>query len=164
MALRLNQKIFWQSVLLLNRQGLTSGNNFISCTCFLSLAIIGLVLIQRGKGADAGAALGGGGGGASGTVFGAAGAANFLSRSTAILATGFFISSLTLAYMASRHEAPTSVTESAISESVIKEVPDAADEIPVDVPVTEEMTSDVPAAEISVEAPVSTGSDVPAAE
>jgi len=128
---------------------------------FLSLAIIGLVLLQRGKGADAGAALGGGG--ASGTVFGAAGAANFLSRSTAILATGFFISSLTLAYLAGRHEAPASVTESAITESVILEAPDAADEIPVDVPVVN-TASDVPAAEIPVEAPASTDSDVPATE
>ncbi len=127
---------------------------------FLSLTIIGLVLLQRGKGADAGAALGGGG--ASGTVFGAAGAANFLSRSTAILATGFFISSLTLAYLASKHEAPASVTESVVSESVIQQAPaDAVDEIPVDVPVVES-ASDVPAADIPVEAPASTGSDIPA--
>ena len=129
---------------------------------FLSLAIIGLVLLQRGKGADAGAALGGGG--ASGTVFGAAGAANFLSRSTAILATGFFISSLTLAYLASRHEAPASVTESVISESVIQDASEPTDGIPVDVPVVENAASDVPAADIPVEAPASTGADVPATE
>ena len=64
---------------------------------FLSLGLIGLVLIQHGKGADAGAAFGSG---ASGTVFGATGAANFLSRATAVIATLFFITSLTLAWYA----------------------------------------------------------------
>ena len=113
----------------------------------LSLAIIGLVLLQRGKGADAGAALGGGGGGASGSVFGAQGASNFLSRSTAILATGFFVSSLTLAYMASSSsKAPSSVTEETIvTESVQPSIMD-----------------DVPMAEDA--APASDQSDIPAAE
>ncbi|MEW7978141.1 MAG: preprotein translocase subunit SecG [Candidatus Sedimenticola endophacoides] len=64
---------------------------------FLSLGLIGLVLIQHGKGADAGAAFGSG---ASGTVFGAAGSANFLSRATALLASLFFVTSLTLAWFA----------------------------------------------------------------
>lgn len=64
---------------------------------FLSLGLIGLVLMQHGKGADAGAAFGSG---ASGTVFGATGAANFLSRATAVLATLFFVTSLTLAWYA----------------------------------------------------------------
>ncbi len=64
---------------------------------FLSLGLIGLILIQHGKGADAGAAFGSG---ASGTVFGAEGSANFLSRATALLATLFFITSLTLAWHA----------------------------------------------------------------
>mgnify|MGYP003572980289 CR=1 FL=1 len=61
---------------------------------FLALGLIGMVLMQHGKGADAGAAFGSG---ASGTVFGAQGAANFLSRSTAVLATLFFVTSLALA-------------------------------------------------------------------
>lgn len=64
----------------------------------ISVSLIGLVLIQHGKGADAGAAFGAG---ASGTVFGAKGSANFLSRSTAALAAAFFITSLALAYMVS---------------------------------------------------------------
>jgi preprotein translocase subunit SecG len=64
---------------------------------FLSLGLIGLILIQHGKGADAGAAFGSG---ASGTVFGAQGSANFLSRATALLATLFFVTSLTLAWHA----------------------------------------------------------------
>ena len=60
-------------------------------------ALIGLVLLQQGKGADMGAAFGAG---ASQTVFGARGSANFLSRTTSVLATIFFITSLTLAYFA----------------------------------------------------------------
>lgn len=63
----------------------------------IAVAIIGLILLQQGKGADAGAAFGGG---SSGTVFGSQGSGNFLSRTTAILATLFFITSLSLAYMA----------------------------------------------------------------
>jgi len=64
----------------------------------IALAIIGLVMLQQGRGADAGAGFGG----ASNSVFGARGAASFLSRSTAILATVFFLTSLTLAYLASK--------------------------------------------------------------
>ncbi len=60
----------------------------------LGLGIIGLILMQQGKGADAGAAFGTG---SAGSVFGAQGAASFLSRATAILATLFFITSLGLA-------------------------------------------------------------------
>jgi len=65
----------------------------------VSLAIIGLVLLQHGKGADMGSGFGGG---TSGSLFGATGSANFLSRATAVLATVFFISSLGLAYLASQ--------------------------------------------------------------
>ncbi len=68
--------------------------------------IIGLILVQRGKGAETGAAFGSG---ASATVFGAKGSANFLSRSTAVLATLFFATSLSLAYLGSQRPAPTSV-------------------------------------------------------
>jgi preprotein translocase subunit SecG len=65
----------------------------------IALGIIALVLLQRGKGADAGAAFGAG---ASGTVFGSRGAGSFFSRATAVLATAFFASSLTLAYLSSQ--------------------------------------------------------------
>ncbi|MCH7980583.1 MAG: preprotein translocase subunit SecG [Proteobacteria bacterium] len=75
----------------------------------LALLIIILVLMQRGKGADAGAAFGAG---ASGTVFGSRGSSSFFSRATAILATAFFASSLTLAYMSSQGvEGPSSLLE-----------------------------------------------------
>jgi len=62
----------------------------------IAVLMIGAVLLQRGKGAEAGAAFGAG---ASGTVFGARGSANFLSRTTAVLATLFFVTSLSLAYL-----------------------------------------------------------------
>lgn len=74
----------------------------------VSAAIIGLVLIQRGKGAEAGAAFGAG---ASGTVFGAKGSANFLSRSTAVMATVFFLTSLGLAYLGSQRPVSRSLLE-----------------------------------------------------
>ena len=75
----------------------------------LALGIVGLVLLQRGRGADAGAGFGAG---ASGTVFGARGSASFLSRMTAVLATLFFLTSLGLSYLFSRGtDAPTSVMD-----------------------------------------------------
>ncbi|CAI8954517.1 preprotein translocase subunit SecG [Methylocaldum szegediense] len=67
----------------------------------VALAIIGLVLLQQGRGADAGAGFGGG---ASSSLFGARGAASFLSRTTAILATLFFMTSLSLAYLADKQD------------------------------------------------------------
>ena len=66
----------------------------------IALLIIVLVLLQRGKGADAGAAFGAG---ASGTVFGARGSGSFFSRATAVCATAFFVTSLTLAYLTSQN-------------------------------------------------------------
>jgi preprotein translocase subunit SecG len=76
---------------------------------FCAVAIIALVLFQRGKGADAGAGFGAG---ASGTVFGARGAGTALSRTTAILAAMFMITSLSLAYMGTRTAtAPTSILD-----------------------------------------------------
>jgi preprotein translocase subunit SecG len=75
----------------------------------LAASIIGLVLLQRGKGADAGAGFGAG---ASGTVFGARGSGSFLSRTTAIMATLFFLTSLGLSYLFSQGgTAPTSVVD-----------------------------------------------------
>lgn len=73
---------------------------------FICVGLIGLVLIQHGRGADAGAAFGSG---ASATVFGSRGSASFLTRTTAILATLFFITSLTLAYYSRQPVAAKSV-------------------------------------------------------
>jgi preprotein translocase subunit SecG len=75
--------------------------------------IIALVLLQRGKGAEAGTGFGAG---ASGTVFGSRGSASFFSRATAVLATLFFATSLTLAYFATRATGPESMLEGAVIE------------------------------------------------
>lgn len=83
----------------------------------IAILIIVLVLLQRGKGADAGAAFGAG---ASGTVFGARGSSNFFSRATAVLATVFFASSLTLAYMSSQR---TTGPESLLEDAPVIEAP-----------------------------------------
>ena len=81
----------------------------------LGCSVIGFVLMQHGKGADMGAAFGSG---ASGSLFGSSGSANFLSRTTAILATLFFITSLTLSYMASQsHVQSTGSVMDAVSDS-----------------------------------------------
>lgn len=78
----------------------------------VGVGVIGLVLLQHGKGADMGAAFGSG---ASGSLFGATGSANFLSRVTAVLAALFFLTSLGLSYMATnRTKAPSSVMEQAV--------------------------------------------------
>jgi preprotein translocase subunit SecG len=66
----------------------------------VAVALCGLILLQHGKGADMGAAFGSG---SSGSLFGAAGSANFLSRTTAILAAVFFLSSLGLTYLGMSH-------------------------------------------------------------
>jgi preprotein translocase subunit SecG len=98
----------------------------------VSVSLIGLVLIQQGKGADAGAAFGSG---ASGTVFGSRGSANFLSRATAWLATIFFLLSLALAYVVhGRSEA----------RSVIADTPVAAPAVSAPAPVTPTPATAVP--------------------
>ena len=88
----------------------------------VSVALIGLVLIQHGKGADAGAAFGSG---ASGTVFGSRGSANFLTRATAWLATGFFVVSLSLAYLVHNRSSGGSVIEEAPAAADASKAPDA---------------------------------------
>lgn len=107
----------------------------------IALAIIGLVLIQRGKGADAGAAFGAG---ASGTVFGSRGSTSFFSRTTAILAAAFFATSLSLAYLSSQGSiAPESLMESTPAvetEQVLPQSPDASELAPGNLPVLQETT------------------------
>ena len=113
----------------------------------LALGIISLVLLQKGAGANAGAVLGGG----AGSVFGASGSSNFLSKTTALLATAFFINSLVLAYMASNREGPATVVdeiEQAQQVQVTTE-PDMKEleqdiEVPVPLPFDEPVESDVP--------------------
>ena len=92
-----------------------------------SLSVIGLVLIQHGKGADAGAAFGGGGN--SGGVFGAQGSSNFLTRATAISVTIFFCTSITLAFIASSKHQTSSPINSAVenSELIVKDIQDISE-------------------------------------
>jgi preprotein translocase subunit SecG len=104
----------------------------------IAMAIIGLVLLQHGKGADMGSGFGGG---ASGSLFGATGSANFLSRATAVLATVFFLTSLGLAYLATN------------KPKVGGGVLDAAKTL-----------QSAPAKEIAPKAPEKAASDKPAAE
>ena len=92
----------------------------------VALGIIGLVLIQHGKGADAGAAFGGG---ASGTVFGSRGSGNFLTKLTTILAAVFFANSLFLAWLVAH---PDNATTSSIVPSVVTQQP--ATTTPTDLP------------------------------
>lgn len=80
----------------------------------VAITICGLVLLQHGKGADMGAAFGSG---SSGSVFGASGSANFLSRSTAVLAAVFFFTSLGLTYLGSTKSAPKDVMQQGVMGS-----------------------------------------------
>jgi preprotein translocase subunit SecG len=96
----------------------------------IATILIALVMVQRGKGADAGAAFGSG---ASSTVFGARGSASFLTRATAVLATLFFITSLSLTLMVSQKAQTRSVTD--LSMPAEKSVgPGSTPQHPADVP------------------------------
>jgi preprotein translocase subunit SecG len=102
----------------------------------VGFSVIGLVLIQHGKGADMGAAFGSG---ASGSLFGASGSANFLSRTTAILAAVFFLTSLGLTYIATtKPKASGSVMDAVKTEAV---VPAPAD---VPAPPTDSKSKEIP--------------------
>jgi preprotein translocase subunit SecG len=92
----------------------------------LSISLIVLILMQHGKGADAGAAFGSG---ASATVFGARGSGNFMTKATAAIAILFFITCLALAYLSSNRSAPQSVTGSVI-EQQFEVAPEAAGDLP----------------------------------
>lgn len=118
----------------------------------VAVALVGVVLLQQGKGADAGAAFGSGG---SGTIFGSRGSASFLSRGTAVLAAVFFCNSIALAYMSVRSTQPQSISE---RFGLSTEAPTGSEPVPApgtflsDVP-------DLPAADGS--APANQSSDVP---
>jgi len=107
----------------------------------VAVALVVLVLLQQGKGADAGAAFGSG---ASGTVFGSRGAANFLTRTTAVLATLFFLLSLALFRLAGDVTKTESIVDQAeqqqVQDDAVPTAPTPAapeDSAPVDVPKSE---------------------------
>ena len=97
----------------------------------IAALIVALVLLQRGKGADAGTGFGAG---ASGTVFGARGSATFFSRATAVLATLFFVTSLALAYLATQRAPQASLLQSGSATPTTQPAPAAppqpANELP----------------------------------
>ena len=130
---------------------------------FLAITIVALILLQKGKGASEGATFGGGGG--SGAVFGASGASNFLSKTTAILATAFFINSLALAHLAANRDIATSVVDTIEAVVETEQAVDAfAGSVPL--PVDEAVESDVPAATdvpVGAEPAATIGSDIPSA-
>ena len=96
-------------------------NVMLAVQMLTALGMIGLILIQHGKGADMGAAFGSG---SSGSLFGASGSANFLSRATAAMATLFFVTTLALAYLGnSRPASVGSVLESAPAAASVPAVP-----------------------------------------
>lgn len=106
----------------------------------LALSLIGLVLVQHGKGADAGAAFGSG---ASGTVFGSQGSGNFLTRTTTVIALLFAITSVSLTLLANRGPRDLSLSEKIMQEEYnVPQIPaDATSE-----PVAPTTNSDVPEA------------------
>ena len=125
-----------------------------------ALAIIGLVLVQHGKGADMGAAFGSG---ASGSLFGASGSSNFLSKSTAVAAAIFFASTLGLAYFGTSR--PHASVGGGVMEHVtvpVKKAPAAGDAIPTTVPAPAAPAASVPAAPQDVPAPAPAAAPAPA--
>jgi len=120
----------------------------------IAIGIIALVLLQRGKGADAGAAFGAG---ASGTVFGSRGSGSFFSRATGILATAFFASSLTLAYLSSQR---ISTEESLIDPTTIIE---ESAEAPAE-DAEPAIDDNIPALEPALDDSAVDGADVPTLE
>jgi preprotein translocase subunit SecG len=138
----------------------------------LSLGIITLVLLQKGAGASAGASFGGG----SGSVFGATGSANFLSKTTAVFATAFFINSLVLAYLASHREVQVDSVLDKLNTPAVVVPGEKSGEVPVPevkAPATDEAApteEDVPAPEMTTPsasdetAPAEEGVPAPAGE
>ena len=111
----------------------------------LSISLIVLILMQHGKGADAGAAFGSG---ASATVFGSKGSGNFMTRATTIIAILFFVVCLSLAYLSSKRATPDSVTGSVTAQEVETAPMQQADDMPpVDGGGVDSQESDLPPAE-----------------
>ena len=108
----------------------------------IAISIVVLVLIQRGKGASAGAAFGSG---ASGTVFGSRGSTSFFSRATGILATAFFATSLTLAYISSQQSGLTDslMEDVSVGAQLEREAPQAAPSATDGVPALDNVEAEI---------------------
>ncbi len=122
----------------------------------LAIAMVALILVQRGAGATAGAAFGGG---ASGTVFGSSGAGNFLTRTTSVAAIGFFVISMWMAVMASNMNAAAPEADLGVlaNDSVMVET--IVPEVPVTNQVEAAESADLPAVETATESV--SGDDLP---
>ena len=120
----------------------------------IGAGVVGMVLLQHGKGADMGAAFGSG---SAGSLFGASGSANFLSRATAILATVFFLTSLTLTYLGSTRSTPKGVIER-VPAGAQEQKPPAANIPPTAVP---EPAPAVPPAPVAPDPSGSKAGEVP---
>ncbi|MBP0599716.1 preprotein translocase subunit SecG [Herbaspirillum sp. LeCh32-8] len=106
-----------------------------------ALAIIGLVLLQHGKGADMGAAFGSG---ASGSLFGATGSSNFLSKSTAVAAAIFFVATLGLAFIGNHHAAQSGGVMDNLQAPAAAPAQQAAPAAPADAPKPADQSNQIP--------------------
>ena len=125
-------------------------NTILAVQMLSALTMIGLILVQHGKGADMGAAFGSGG---SGSLFGASGSANFLSRTTAVLATVFFVATLSLAYFGNLR--PTS--SGSVLEGTAAAVPSGASSAAPAGAIPSSTSTVAPAAAASAPAPTASG-------
>lgn len=119
----------------------------------VAVAIVALVLLQQGRGADMGAAFGGG----SQTLFGARGSANFLSRVTGVLAAVFFVTSMSLGFIYTQRSGPQSVTEGVTVEPV---EPAGDGAVPAPAPAAEPVPAPAPQSDV----PAAPGAEPGAAE
>lgn len=134
-------------------------NLVVALQILAALVMIGLVLVQHGKGADMGASFGSG---ASGSLFGASGSANFLSRSTAVCATVFFCCTIFLVYLSSRggrSDSESILDKPAISASAPESAnPGGSSQIPGAAP---GLAADPSAASMAVDKPASGAAAIP---
>lgn len=131
-------------------------NLILAVQMLSAVAMIVLILIQHGKGADMGAAFGSG---SSGSLFGASGSANFLSRATAVLATVFFVATLALAYFGNLRTSNTgtSVLEGSATAAPASGAASAPANTPAAIPGSTPATGPVPAAPAAPAAPAPVG-------
>ncbi len=125
----------------------------------VAVTLCGLILLQHGKGADMGAAFGSG---SSGSLFGAAGSANFLSRSTAVLAAVFFLTSLGLTYLGTTHARSGATQQGVMPQSTLPDTP-ATKAVDGSAPAAPATTTavPVPAPAGTPAAPASKAADIP---
>ncbi len=118
----------------------------------MAVALVALVLLQQGKGAQAGAAFGGGG--SSQSLFGSRGSANFMTRTTAVIATIFFLTTLSLAYLYATRTSSTSIISTGSVVEQVEIVPEQAPESDVPMVPADEPSIDSTAEGANTDVPV----------